>query len=155
MARHTSATLHDARATFLLEVALDRARLKQRLAEALHRERVRRGGGDARRFPQPKMAELLGYSLRQYQRLENSEDPNLPSWNDLERIAEVLELDAGELFASEEPEGVSRDAEVRVLREELAESRGQYAALEREIQELRRLFEERLPAAPGGRRRGA
>lgn len=136
-----SATLNDARATFLLEVALDRARLKQRLAEALYRERVLRGGGEARRFPQPKMAELLDYSLRQYQRLENADDPNLPSWNDLERIADRLDLDAAALFGdAEDEETVSRDDELHALREELGEVRGQLAAVQR-------LLEERLPAA--------
>lgn len=98
MARNLTATRDGGRATFLLEVALDRALVKQRLAAALLAERERRGGGDARRFPQPQMALLLGYSLRQYQRLEDGNDQSLPSWSDLDRIADTLGLDAGELF---------------------------------------------------------
>lgn len=97
-----SATSGGGRSTFLLEVALDRARLKQRLAETLIDERTRRGRGDARQFPQPQMADLLGYSLRQYQRLENPDDPNLPTWSGIEAIAERLSIDAADLFASAE-----------------------------------------------------
>ena len=142
MARMMSATRGDARATFLLEVALDRARLKQRLAETLLRERVERGGGEARRFPQPRMAELLGYSLRQYQRLEDPNDASLPTWTDLERIADRLDLDASEIFGDPTPDvgAVSQDDELHALREELGEVRGQLAAMQA-------FLEERLPAA--------
>lgn len=72
--------------------------MKERLSAALIAERARRGGGDPRRFPQPKMADLLGYSLRQYQRLEDANDPNLPTWNRIEIILARLELDADALF---------------------------------------------------------
>lgn len=98
-----TATRDGGRAKFLLEVALDRARTKQNLARVLRDQRVQRGGGDARRFPQPKMAELLGYSLRQYQRLEDENDHGLPSWDDLDAIAEKLGLTTADLFPPDEP----------------------------------------------------
>jgi transcriptional regulator with XRE-family HTH domain len=104
MARHMSATRDSGRATFLLEVALDRARMKTRLARLLFEERVKRGGGDAHRFAQPEMARLIGYSARQYQRLENADDPSLPGWRDLERIMEKLDLDPSAIFSEEENE---------------------------------------------------
>lgn len=94
----------------MLEVALDRSRMKERLADALIQERTRRGGGDARRFPQPKMAELLGYSLRQYQRLEDAEDGGLPSWENLDAIAEKLGLSPSDLF-DDDPGQPARRAE--------------------------------------------
>lgn len=64
----------------------------------LREERVRRGGGDGRRFPQPVMADLLGYSLRQYQRLEDPGHPSLPPRRKLELIARRLGLDTSRLF---------------------------------------------------------
>jgi len=103
MAANLSATHDVGRSTFLLEVALDRARMKQRLAAALLAQRVERGGGDARRFPQPAMAQLLGYSLRQYQRLEDPDDPNLPTWNNIEAISAKLNLNASAIFGEDEP----------------------------------------------------
>lgn len=113
------------RGTFLLEVALDRARVKQRLAAALTRERERRGGDDARRFPQPKMAELLGYSLRQYQRLEDPDDPSLPRWDDLEKIADKLGLEGDELFgdATAEPTTPEVASDAREARLDQLEAR--------------------------------
>lgn len=124
MARHLAATPHGGRATFLLEVALDRARMKARLAGILVAQRSERGGGDARRFPQPEMARLLGYSLRQYQRLEDANDPSLPSWSDLERIMGILDLDAAAIFEpydDEQPSTlVSRDVELQELRDQIS-----------------------------------
>lgn len=122
MARHLAATHDGGRATFLLEVALDRARMKSRLAGVLNAERAKRGGGDARRFAQPEMARLLGYSLRQYQRLEDANDPSLPSWSDLERIMELLDLDATQIFGADP---------------EQAASNGKPAGDERQLRELR------------------
>lgn len=120
MARHLAATHDGCRASFLLEVALDRARIKQRLAAILFAERERRGGGDARRFPQPEMARLLGYSLRQYQRLEDPDDQNLPNWSDLERIMGVLDLDATAIFENGQvPPTPPPPNELRELRDHL------------------------------------
>lgn len=108
MARHVAATRDGGRATFLLEVALDRARTKARLAAILRSERAQRGAGEASRFPQPEMARLLGYSLRQYQRLEDPDDPSLPRWNELERIMGELGLPASEIFSDDVPASSAR-----------------------------------------------
>jgi hypothetical protein len=142
MARHLAATSSGGRATFLLEVALDRARMKTRLAGVLAEERARRGGGDARRYPQPQMAQLLGYSLRQYQRLEDPEDPSLPGWNDLERIMEILELDASAIFGDrDEAVDVATPGDVvdlRELRDELARHHDEVIERLDRIEELAR-----------------
>lgn len=156
MARHTAATLPDARGTFLLEVALDRARVKQRLAIALVDERSRRGGGDARRFPQPEMARELGYSLRQYQRLENPDDPSLPRWGELEQIAERLGLDADRLFGDDgdEPPTPPVGAPAGDLDALFVEVRN----VAEEVRQLRaavRRLEGRLPRREGPRAAGA
>ena len=58
------------------------------LAVALRNERAVLGGGDATRFPQPRMAELLGVSLRQYQRWERG--VSVPRPRDIERIVATL-----------------------------------------------------------------
>lgn len=108
MARHMSATPLVGLSTFLLEMALDKARMKGRLASVLVDERRKRGHGDAKRFPQPKMAELLGYSLRQYQRLEDADDGSLPSWDDLTEILAKLDRPPSDIFGDDEP--VSRAA---------------------------------------------
>lgn len=101
MARQMSATRRDGLSTFLLEMALDKARMKARLAAVLLDERTRRGLGDARRYPQPEMARLLGYSLRQYQRLEDADDPSLPGWDDLTEILAKLERPETDVFGSD------------------------------------------------------
>ena len=122
-----SATRDSGRATFLLEVALDRARMKTRLARLLFDERVKRGGGDPHRFAQPEMARLIGYSARQYQRLENADDPSLPGWRDLERIMEKLDLDPNAIFSDDEepeaPKAPTGDDQMVALREEVGEVR--------------------------------
>jgi hypothetical protein len=138
-----AATRDGGRATFLLEVALDRARTKARLAGVLLQERARRGGGDARRFPQPQMAALLGYSLRQYQRLEDPEDTSLPGWNDLERIMGRLELDASTIFDDDLQQDVDVATaddvvDLRELRDELARRHDEVMARLDEIAELAR-----------------
>jgi len=132
-----SATRRDGLATFLLEMALDKARMKARLAAVLADERRQRGKGDPRRFPQPEMAALLGYSLRQYQRLEDESDPSLPSWDDLNAILEKLGRDAGDIFADDDepadappatPDraeaGVEETRELRALVEALLRAEG-------------------------------
>jgi transcriptional regulator with XRE-family HTH domain len=115
-----TATRERARATFLLQVALDEARTRQRIAAALLAARARLGGGDARRFPQPKMAEVLGVSLRTYQHWEAAE--TMPRWRNLEEIADRLEVDVSELVGSgdagqaTESDG-SRDLQRQILEE--------------------------------------
>lgn len=142
MARHTSATVNGGFSTFLLEVAFDRAGVKRRLAAALVAERTRRGGGDARRFPQPEMARELGYSLRQYQRLEDPDDPNLPSWKNVEAIAEKLGLDTTVIFDDgvvDEQVTPSSDAEtIAALREEVGRLQQEVQASRQDTQAGRR-----------------
>lgn len=58
------------------------------ISDVLQQRRVQLGGGDARRFPQPRMAELLGVSLRQYQRWERGS--SRPSARAVERIKQTL-----------------------------------------------------------------
>jgi transcriptional regulator with XRE-family HTH domain len=99
-----SATQLGGLSTFLLEMALDKARMKGRLAAVLQDERRIRGRGDARRFPQPEMARLLGYSLRQYQRLEDPDDGSLPTWDDLNEILAKLGRPQSDIFAEESDE---------------------------------------------------
>jgi hypothetical protein len=101
MARQMSATRRDGLATFLLEMALDKARMKARLASVLLEERQQRGHGDARRFPQPAMAALLGYSLRQYQRLEDPDEGSLPLWEDLTQILAKLGRPDSDIFGED------------------------------------------------------
>lgn len=86
--------------TFLLEMALDESRMRERFAAKLLAERTRRGGGDARRYPQPQMAELLGTTLRSYQGWEAGE--RMPRWRNLERIAATLAWNVSELFEDDE-----------------------------------------------------
>jgi transcriptional regulator with XRE-family HTH domain len=102
MARQMSATRRDGLATFLLEMALDKARMKARLASVLIEERTKRGHGDARRFPQPEMADLLDYSLRQYQRLEDPDSESLPNWDTLTRILDLLGRPSSDIFGDDE-----------------------------------------------------
>lgn len=130
-----SATWSGGRARFLLEVALDRSRMKERLADALIQERTRRGNGDPRRFPQPKMAELLGYSLRQYQRLEDPEDGGLPSWENLDAIAERLGLNPADLFddASAAKPVVEPEPDLRARLQKVEERLSKSEALLRRI----------------------
>lgn len=145
MAANLSATRDGGRSTFLLEVALDRARMKQRLAAALLAQRVERGGGDARRFPQPAMAQLLGYSLRQYQRLEDPDDPNLPTWNNIESIGDKLGLNASELFG-DEPEGEQPAATPPLTTDEVLQ---RLDRIERTVESLVQVVTEALDAGAG------
>lgn len=131
-----SATTARQRATFLLEVALDEAQIKERLAAALREWRGRRSQLDV-------YAET-GLSYRQYQRLENAQ--SLPRWRTLEAIAERTGIDLADIVGDGEERETLTSSESDGLREELAEVRG-------ELAELRRLFEERLPVARAGRRR--
>jgi transcriptional regulator with XRE-family HTH domain len=97
----------------------------QDLALVLREGRASLGGGDAKRFPQPRMAELLGVSLRQYQRWERGVSQPRP--RDLERIVATL-AGGGTPAAPPEPG--------RLL-EELASLRRQVNALRGELDTLR------------------
>lgn len=128
-----SATTARQRATFLLEVALDEARIKERLAAALRKWRGPRSQLDVYRE--------TGLSYRQYQRLENAQ--SLPRWRTLEELAERTGIDMAEIVGGDEEAEAAeptRDDEIHALREELGEVRG-------ELAEMHRLLEERLPAA--------
>lgn len=107
-----AATRDSVRATFLLEVALDEARTRQRVADFLLQERSRRGHGDARRFPQPKMADLLGVSLRTYQHWEAAD--TMPTWRNLEEVAGRLKVDVTDIIGEVSPE-VAAAGETEIL----------------------------------------
>lgn len=88
------------------------------IACVLREGRVQLGGGDPRRFPQPRMADLLGVSLRQYQRWERG--ASRPSARAVERIERAL---SGEQ-AQDAAQAVARrieslEAQLRSLRAEL------------------------------------
>ena len=89
------------------------------LSTVLRQGRAELGGGDATRFPQPRMAELLGVSLRQYQRWERG--VSMPRARDAARIRATL----------------ARPAHEPTLRAELAELRSQVDALRAELDLLR------------------
>ena len=136
-----SATHNRAMSTFLLEMALDEARLRQRLGERLLAEREQHGGGNARRFPQPRMAELLGVTLRTYQDWEGGN--RVPSWRNLEEIAAKLNVPVSELVgdaetaAEEQPEATpSPDLVLQRLDQ-----------LEQSVESLRQVVVEALDAA--------
>jgi transcriptional regulator with XRE-family HTH domain len=82
------------RATFLLEVALDQERLKQRIAEVLRRERERR------HITQMVVAtDLEQLSYRQYQRVENGQ--SMPRWKALEELAGYFDISLSDLLGEE------------------------------------------------------
>lgn len=121
--------------TFLLEMALDEARLRERFAAALLDWRKRRGGGDAERFPQLEAARELGAGYRTYQHWEAAD--HLPRrWADVERILELIGATNSDLFAEDEPpapielEGASDDPSQEPLLAELAELRTAIARVE-------------------------
>lgn len=93
-----------ARATFLLEVALDQERLKTRIAALLRAHRVS--------LRPPEGLPQLDYrdrfvingkpvSYRQYQRWEAAQ--SMPEWKWMEVIADVLGVTQADLLADEEP----------------------------------------------------
>lgn len=89
------------------------------IPDLLRRGREELGGGDAKRFPQPRMADLLGVSLRQYQRWERGDSQ--PSVHAIERIRRALDAEHGrEDTASIEAQVVALQAEIQALRAELA-----------------------------------
>lgn len=135
-----AATTTRAFSRFLLEMALDKARMRERLAARLLQERARRGGGDARRFPQPEMASLLNVSLRTYQGWES--ETILPSWRNLEGIASALEWDLEELFGDESAPDVEVPDVAATQQDEAAESvLAAVDRLETELREQRRILE--------------
>ena len=89
------------------------------LGLVLREGRAALGGGDPTRFPQPRMAELLGVSLRQYQRWETGASQPRP--RDVARIKATLA-------------GTVREPDVL---DELAELRRRVNALSSELQALR------------------
>lgn len=96
------------------------------IADVLYEGRVQLGGGDPRRFPQPRMADLLGVSLRQYQRWERGDSH--PSARAVERIRRTL----AEERARDDTAGIveqveSLQSEIRALRAELDALRSQRA----------------------------
>lgn len=99
-------------------MAAETAREPQ-LSRLLREERTYLGGGDPTRFSQPRMAELLGVSLRQYQRWERGDCQ--PSTAAVERIRRLL---AATRVGADEEWTVGRIAsvqdEIRILRAELA-----------------------------------
>lgn len=104
-------TIDRARSRFLLEVALDQERIKQRLARLLreHRESQR---------PKPSQLQVsleLGdvVSYRQYQRWEAAE--SMPEWKQLEAIAVYLGIGVDDLLDDDEVDELP--AEVTRLRE--------------------------------------
>ena len=96
------------------------------IADVLRQGREQLGGGDPKRFPQPRMADLLGVSLRQYQRWERG--ASQPSARAVERIRRALAAEQRRDDVSSIVEQVeSLQAEIRALRAELAELRSQAA----------------------------
>lgn len=81
-------------ATFLLEMALDQARIRQRIAERLTAWR------ESKNLIQPDAARVLGLSARQYQRLEKAQ--STPRWRTIEQVAERMEISVADLIGMEE-----------------------------------------------------
>lgn len=80
------------------------------------------GGGDPKRFPQPRMAELLGVSLRQYQRWERGVSSPRP--RDAARIRATLRH--GDLPPEENRHVLT---ELASLKRQLAELRAELAVV--------------------------
>lgn len=96
------------------------------IADVLREGRVQLGGGDPKRFPQPRMADLLGVSLRQYQRWERG--ASQPSARAVERIKRTLaEGQSRDDTASIVQQVESLQTEIRALRAELDVLRAQRA----------------------------
>lgn len=81
-------------ATFLLEMALDQERVKQRIAARLKSWR------DGTRMNQADAARHVGLSYRQYQRLEKAQ--STARWRTIEMLAERLEINVGDLIGEDE-----------------------------------------------------
>ena len=97
------------------------------IADVLRQGREQFGGGDPKRFPQPRMADLLGVSLRQYQRWERGDSQ--PSLRAVERIRRTLaEEQVRDDTASIVLQVESLQTEIRALRAELDALRAQRAS---------------------------
>ncbi len=92
------------------------------LGLVLREGRATLGGGDPKRFPQPRMAELLGVSLRQYQRWERGVSNPRP--RDAARIRATLL--SGDVPAAESHELLH---ELSSLKRQLAELRAELDAV--------------------------
>ncbi len=95
------------------------------ISDVLREGRVQLGGGDPKNFPQPRMADLLGVSLRQYQRWERGSSH--PSARAVERIERALagKQARDEVAAAGNGRVESLEAEIRALRAELDALRAQ------------------------------
>lgn len=83
------------------------------------------------------MAQLLGYSLRQYQRLEDPADQSLPRWSELERITRELGIDS--LFTEDEVEEEQPETvDLRELRDHLDAQHDEVVRRLERIEELAR-----------------
>lgn len=125
------------RSTFLLEVALDQERLKQRIAERLRDYRQSLGPG----YPQEKVAPLFGVGFSTYQRWERA--VSMPRWTHLERMAEVMRIDIAELVG-DGPDANQVVAEVSTL----DEIHAILDALDRRLRRIERRLEKLPPAEP-------
>lgn len=99
------------------------------ISDVLREGRIQLGGGDPKRFPQPRMADLLGVSLRQYQRWERG--ASQPSARAVERIRRTLSEEQGR-DGRDGIDGIVRQVEslqteLRALRAELDALRAQRA----------------------------
>ena len=96
------------------------------ISDVLREGRTQLGGGDPKRFSQPRMADLLGVSLRQYQRWERGS--SRPSARAVERIKRTLAEEPGRDDVAAIVERVeSLQSELRSLRAELDALRAQRA----------------------------
>jgi transcriptional regulator with XRE-family HTH domain len=96
------------------------------ISDVLREGRVQLGGGDPTRFPQPRMADLLGVSLRQYQRWERGS--SRPSARALERIKQALAQEqARDAVPVLDERVLALVVELRALRAELDALRAQHA----------------------------
>ncbi|HWH05400.1 MAG TPA: hypothetical protein VNT23_03055 [Gaiellaceae bacterium] len=98
------------------------------LACALREVRATLGGGDATRFPQPRMADLLGVSLRQYQRWETG--ASQPPTRERERILDML---ARAELVEREPAPSPVHAELVALRRQVERLRSELDTLRSQL----------------------
>jgi transcriptional regulator with XRE-family HTH domain len=133
-----TATRGDIGGSLLLELALDRARLKERFAAMLIAERTQRGLGRAREYPGRVMAAELGIEYRQYQRWEKADDPSMPTIPKMLAVCEKLERDPAELFGDPEPKPEEEDKFALILEAIQAQTQAEEERYER--------FEERFQA---------
>lgn len=143
-----TATTARHRATFMLEVALDAANVRERLAAALREWRGTR--------PQLAVYQLTGLSYRQYQRVENAQ--SMPRWRNLEQLAERTGIDLAHVIGEDESSPATpaqaASGEQATMQRVLAELRDLRVGQDEISQRLARL-EESGSAEAHGRARGA